>query len=270
MEPTAMTNDDARTAVVMTFNLRRATWMDGRNAWRHRKGSAAEAIRAAGADVVGTQEGSHAMLLELNALLPGYAWVGEGRRGGARDETNAILYRADRWEPERSGTFWLSETPERPGSRAWGAAFPRICTWALFRSRCRDGLRWAVFNTHLDHISASARRRGIELVAARAPDVAEGVPLALTGDFNAKPGGEVAETLREAGWRNAFDAMPGGAAEAGATYHAFRGGGERGRPIDYIYYKAFAEEVEAFVDRAVYRGQYPSDHYPVAARLRWP
>ncbi|HZG75158.1 MAG TPA: endonuclease/exonuclease/phosphatase family protein [Paenibacillus sp.] len=270
MEST-MTNDAAseRAAVVMTFNLRRATWADGRNAWRFRKESAAEAVLAANADVVGTQEGSSAMLLELTAMLPRYDWIGEGRRGGARDETNAILYRADRWAPERSGTFWLSETPERPGSRAWGAAFPRICTWALFRSLGDDGLRWAVFNTHLDHISAPARRRGIELVARRAAELAEGAPLALTGDFNAKPGGEVEETLRGAGWRSAFDAIPGGAAAAGATYHAFRGGGERGRPIDYIYYRGFAGAAEIRVDRALYLGKYPSDHYPASAALRW-
>jgi endonuclease/exonuclease/phosphatase family metal-dependent hydrolase len=271
MEPTIEPNDvpAERDAVVMTFNLRRASWADGRNAWRYRKESAAKAVLAANADVVGTQEGSRAMLLELAELLPGYAWIGEGRRGGARDETNAILYRADRWAPERSGTFWLSETPERPGSRAWGAAFPRICTWAMFRSLREDGVRWAVFNTHLDHISAPARRRGIELVAKRAADLAEGAPVVLTGDFNAKPGGEVEEALREAGWRNLFDSLPGGATAAGSTFHGFRGGGERGKPIDYIYCKGFREPPEIRVDRARYGGKLPSDHYPVTAKLRW-
>jgi len=257
------TND--RSAVVMTFNLRRSSLFDGRNAWRYRKGRAASAIAATDADIVGTQEGSRSMLLELNAMLPQYAWVGEGRRGGALDETNAILYRADRWKPERSGTFWLSDAPERPGSRAWGAAFPRICTWALFRSVQDEGARWAVFNTHLDHISAQARRRGIALVSKRARDIAEGVPLVLTGDFNAKPDSDVAQLLRAEGWRSALDDVPA----AGATFHGFRGGGERGRPIDYIFCRGNFEDIEAAVDRDRYGGRYPSDHYPVYARLRW-
>ncbi|WP_238392571.1 endonuclease/exonuclease/phosphatase family protein [Paenibacillus antri] len=256
-------------AVAMTFNLRRATWVDGRNAWRYRKRSAAAAIAAADADVVGTQEGSLPMLRELTALLPGYAWLGEGRRGGGLDETNAILYRADRWTPEASGTFWLSERPERPGSRAWGAAFPRICTWAMLRSTSNADVRWTVANTHLDHISASARRRGIALVAERALEIAQGGPIVVTGDFNAKPDSEVAGLLRAEGWRNAFDDASGGAHQAGATFHGFRGG-ERGRPIDYIYYRGFAAEgVEVAVDRARYDGRYPSDHYPVYARFRW-
>ncbi|HZG58150.1 endonuclease/exonuclease/phosphatase family protein [Paenibacillus sp.] len=262
-------------ATVMTFNLRRPSWLDGANAWRYRKAAAADAVLAAAADFVGTQEGSKAMLLELTARLPSYAWLGEGRRGGERDETNAILYREDRWAVEASGTFWLSETPERAGSRSWGAAFPRICTWALFRARRGPAATVAVFNAHLDHISRTARTRGAALAAARLLELRgrTGAPAALIGDFNAGPRSEAVAQLAlpPYGLASAYEAFPGGPAAVGATYHGFRGGGGlRGEPIDVIFATAECDFEAASVDRGKYRNRYPSDHYPVSARIRWP
>lgn len=255
---------------VMTFNLRTPVWRDGADAWRYRKGRAAQAIAAAAPDIVGTQEGTVPMIAELTNRLPGYAWLGEGRRGGAKDETNAILYREDRFLPETSGTFWLSESPDRPGSRSWGSAYPRICTWAVFRDRLTESApRFAVFNTHLDHLSAQARSRGAKLVASRIDEVcgAEGIAAVLTGDFNAKPRAEAIGLLRRPphAYVSAYDVCPGGPGAVGATYHAFRGG-TAGEPIDYV----FATEGIAFervrIDRSRYDGRFPSDHYPVVAR----
>ncbi|MCI3921423.1 endonuclease/exonuclease/phosphatase family protein [Paenibacillus sp. TRM 82003] len=281
--------------IVMSFNLRTATWRDGANAWRYRKGRAAQAIEAAAPDVVGTQEGSVAMIGELADRLPGYAWLGEGRRGGAKDETCAILYREDRWAPEEHGTFWLSETPDRPGSRSWGSSLPRICTWAIFRatgpeaaepggnaagtgidatdeSKVRDVSptpRIAVFNTHLDHISAAARTRGAKLAAQRIDELRKRtrLPALLTGDFNAKPSAEAIKQLGRPphAYASAFDAYPGGPRAVGATFHAFRGGGRPGEPIDYVFAAGDVRFGDVTVDRGLYDGRYPSDHYPVRA-----
>jgi len=33
----------------------------------------------------------------------------------------------------RDGTFWLSETPEKVGSKGWDAALPRIMTWVKLK-----------------------------------------------------------------------------------------------------------------------------------------
>jgi len=260
-------------ATIMTFNLRRATVLDGANAWRYRKSRAAEAIRAGGADFVGTQEGFRRMLQELTSLLPGYAYLGEGRKGGGADEHNAILYREDAWAPERSGTFWLSETPDAPGSRGWGSVFPRICTWALFRRVDDPDVRVAVFNTHLDHISANARKRGAALVADRLRDELRtfGGPAVMIGDFNAKPHSEAICQLSET-YRliSAYDVYPGGTKAAGATYHGFRGGGARGEPIDYIFAAGADCELRlTAVHRAKVRGKFPSDHYPVSTTVSW-
>lgn len=262
-----------QSAVIMTFNLRIATLADRENAWRYRKGRAAEAILAAEADIVGTQEGNHAMLQELTALLPGYAWIGEGRKGGGSGETNAIMYREDQWTPEESETFWLSEKPSKPGSQSWGAAYPRICTWGLFRSVQMPESRIVVCNTHLDHISGHARKQGAALVASKLQELERktGAPAVLTGDFNAKPRSEAIESLtRVFGLLSAYDVYPGGTDGAGATFHGFRGGGSGGLPIDYIFaYGASCTWVHTVVDRERYGGMYPSDHYPVRAVVCW-
>jgi len=267
-----MTAEVGGRAVVMTFNLRRASVFDGPDAWKYRRGRAAEAIRAGNPDFVGTQEASCAMMRELAAMLPDFGWLGEGRRGGERDETNAILYRYDRWVPAEAGTFWLSGTPGRPGSRGWGALLPRICTWALFRSRQDPGMLFAVFNAHLDHVSRLARRLGAALAAERLLELRRrtGAPAALTGDFNAAPESEPLLLLTRPPYDliNVYEAYPGGPGAVGPTYHGFRGRGFGG-PIDGIFATPDCAVEAVAVDRNKYGGRYPSDHFPVVAHLRW-
>lgn len=261
-------------AVLMTFNLRRPSWLDGANAWAYRKERAADAITAGAPDFVGTQEGSRTMLTVLTQRLSGFAWLGEGRAKGSRDETNAILYRQDRWSAETSGTFWLSETPDVAGSRGFGAVFPRICTWGLFRLRADPCVSIAVFNTHLDHISPKARLRGAAIAAGRLMKLSRetGVPAVLIGDFNAGPRSETTAQLCRApyGLVSAFEtAYPGGPSAAGATYHGFRGGGAGGQPIDAMFATNDCVFEAVAVDKERRRGRYPSDHYPVRAIVRW-
>jgi hypothetical protein len=70
----------------------------------------------------------------LAKTLPGYSWVGVGRNSSQEllnpsCEYNPIFYDPKALEVEASGTFWLSATPEEPGSKMEGAAYPRIVTW---------------------------------------------------------------------------------------------------------------------------------------------
>jgi hypothetical protein len=77
-----------------------------------------------------------------------------------------ILYDTRRLRLVDSGTWWLSETPTRAGSKGWDASSPRIVTWAMLEDRVageREGdegqggrarRKWLVLNTHFDHIGA--------------------------------------------------------------------------------------------------------------------
>lgn len=269
-------------STVMTFNLRRESVLDGAHAWPFRKRSAAAAILGAAADIVGTQEGFRPMLQELAALLPGYGWIGEGRNRARMDEHNAIFYRESEWTPESHGTFWLSETPDRPGSLGWGAKLPRICTWAVLRSKRSGAAHPAsrlvppcviVCNTHLDHRSGEARVRGLDLAAHQLDQLRQryAAPAVLLGDFNAPPGSEAIAQLERRHLASAYERDPGsGAAAVGGTFHQFQGDAKAGaEPIDYIFLSGEWTVLSITVDRNRYEGKFPSDHYPVVAALSW-
>jgi len=171
---------------IMSFNIRYGTAKDGSNAWTMRRALVWNLIRNHNPDIIGTQEGLRFQLDEIRKRVPGYAEIGVARSDGAtKGEYAAILFRTARFRADEAGTFWLSETPEKPGSKSWGNTISRICTWAHFIDK-QTHRSFYVYNTHLDHQSQPSRERGIELIAARiaARTHAED-PVIITGDFNA-------------------------------------------------------------------------------------
>ncbi len=252
---------------VMTFNLRVDVASDGPNAWPHRARAAAQAVLASGADIVCTQEGTLSMLRELEAELPAFRRVGDGRLGGQEGEYTAIFYRSDVWTLLDSGNFGLSEFPEKPGFLSWDTSYPRMCTWLTATDD--RGRRLTVFNTHLDHISEEARRCGMALIVERmeARRAQSGGPIVLGGDFNCGPDREAHPPLRRAGYASVYDGW-GAEHSVGATFHNFQGGVE-GEPIDYLYASPDVRIRSARIDRDRYDGRYPSDHYPVIAEIEY-
>ena len=182
---------------ILSFNIRYDNPEDGPDAWPHRKEAVADMIRSRAVDVAGLQEALKGQIDDLQTLLPGYAWLGVGREDGMEQgEFAPIFYRRDRLDTLRWGTFWLSETPDIPGSRSWDAALERIATWAVLRDRQTSEAFLAV-NTHFDHRGAEARTRSAELIVESLNELATGqsgeqddagagnLPVVLTGDFNA-------------------------------------------------------------------------------------
>jgi endonuclease/exonuclease/phosphatase family metal-dependent hydrolase len=261
------------TFTVITFNLRLNTPRDGANAWPARADRAARALRDAGALLAGTQEGQYGMLLDLGTALPEYRWFGQGRRGGLGDEFCAIWYRHDRLELLESGDFALSERPEVLGSQDWGSDCPRICTWGLLRLHDAGSCPFLFFNTHLDHISREAREKGALLVWRHLQQERRrtGAPAILTGDFNDIPGSLPIRFLRgqaelEGERTDLQDAYLAAEARPGATYHGFTGRTE-GEPIDYILATPEVAVLDVQVLTGPVDGGFPSDHFPVTARL---
>lgn len=255
----------------MTFNLRVMVESDGDNAWPRRIRAAAQAVLHEQPDILCTQEGRYGMLEDLQAELPGYRWIGEGRRGGCEDEHCAVFYDTAKWLPEKAGHFSLSECPEALGTLSWDTDYPRMCTWIQFRSLWGCG-EIAVFNTHLDHISREAQIKGMELIRERMESlkrISPDMPLILAGDLNVEPDHPVIRGLEQAGYRNAYSVLSSGAPgeRPGRTFHDFQGGVD-GMPIDYIFTSPEVNVESVLVDRSRYEGRFPSDHYPVCAKLK--
>lgn len=261
---------------VMTFNIRVGLAPDGPDAWPHRVDQVSALIRQVAPDVLGVQEALRFQLDEMETSLPGYSEIGVGRDDGHEaGEYSAILYRSDRLEMLGHGTFWLSDTPSVPGSMTWGNRYTRICTWARFRDQA-NGAEFAVFNTHFDHESQPSRERSAVLVASRLP---HDIPVIFTGDFNS--GEDNPAILYLKGQSAAAAGADGNATPrplvdsyrvlhpaetAVGTLHRFRGG-TSGDKIDYILVSPRWEVLSAEIVHSNHDGHYPSDHYPVTARL---
>jgi len=254
---------------VMTFNLRVNTPIDEGNAWPYRSHLAGRLIREAAPDIIGTQEGQGAMLADLDRELPDYSRIGEGRSGDAcdpaEDECCAIYYRKDRLSLLNHGQFWLSESPETPGSISWDSSLPRIATWAIFRMNDEAGTRFGIFNTHFDHLGQQAREQSAILLLERIQQFRETaqLPVVLTGDFNAFPDNPAIVQLSES-LTNAYSILQ---EPVGQTFHEFLGG-KSGEPIDYIFATPSVSVVATYIHDEQLEDAYPSDHYPIRAQIR--
>jgi hypothetical protein len=86
-------------------------------------------------DVFGAQEVRHGQLEYMVEQLPDYKYVGVARDDGAeKGEYCPVFYRKKLFKLLDSGTFWLSETPDKP-SKGWDGRCCRICTWAYLERK---------------------------------------------------------------------------------------------------------------------------------------
>ncbi len=255
----------------MTFNIRYNEPRDGINAWANRKTKVADVVRFHKADLIGVQEAQFNQLQDLERLLPAFAWCGVGRDGEEKGEFSAILYRKARFRLLGTKTFWLSETPEKAGSKGWDADYPRIVTWAKFQD-ISTKKTFYLFNTHFDHIGARARTESSKFLLTQIPKIAAKTPFIVTGDFNAKEDTNVYRILtgkEGPGALRLFDARyisKNGHFGGNSTFNAFKEL-EPDRKIDYIFVGDGVEVLEHGVLSDRWDGLWASDHLPVLAEI---
>lgn len=251
----------AQTLRVMTFNVRYPAPDDGSNRWELRKDHLVSTIRDKSPDIVGSQELFYEQGQYIVEQLPDYAWFGVSRRGDRSDEHMGVFYRTARLRLVESGNFWLSETPDRPGSMSWDVSLPRMATWGLFELK-EGGRRFYLFNTHFPHRreDEQARLECARVLHERMSRAAKDLPLVLTGDFNAAPDsppyGVFAADFRDSRLTATKRLGPDG------TGSGF-GGSTTGRRIDWILYRGTLEPLESETIVNPREGKFPSDHFPV-------
>jgi endonuclease/exonuclease/phosphatase family metal-dependent hydrolase len=261
---------------VMTYNIRYGTAKDGEHAWEFRKDLCVSRATAFAPDLLGLQEAlgfQNAYFLEK---MPGYAKLGVAREDGKeKGEHTTLVYRTSRLEPVESGTFWLSETPETAGSKSWDSSLPRIATWAVFRDLAAGGRELLALNTHFDHRGPQSRLEAAKLVRAFLATRAKGRPVVVTGDFNTGPDSPPHRALTgplegSIPLVDVFAATLAGKPEPKiATGHGYQG--ERpGARIDWILATPDLMPLDASIDLHREGTRWPSDHFPIRARLAWP
>jgi endonuclease/exonuclease/phosphatase family metal-dependent hydrolase len=169
---------------VMTFNIRYDNPFDSINAWPNRAGIVCDLLKAEKPDLLGLQEAIWYQYEAIDSALSGYSSVAIGRDDGRRKgEMNPLFYNTYRFDYVTDSTFWLSATPDRPGSKGWGASLPRIVTWVeLIDKKTYKPLFY--FNTHFAHDSDSARIMSAEILLNKIKRIAGKNRFVVTGDFN--------------------------------------------------------------------------------------
>ncbi|WP_322895029.1 MULTISPECIES: endonuclease [unclassified Yoonia] len=239
--------------------------------WERRKGPLDLAFKAVNADIMAFQEmesfggGSDGSVnLTLDWLLANNPLYAAAALGPVEEfpSTQPILYRRDRLTLLHQGWFFFSDTPDVIYSRTFNGSYPAFASWAQFRD-LTSGAVFRVVNLHTDYASLSNREQSIALVADRiTPWVQADEALFVTGDFNARLGSPILEMLGDLG----VDYVP----VQGSTFHFNRGFNLFGA-IDHI--GSVGGPVLAagpFVLREKFDGEWPTDHYPLAADFTLP
>ncbi len=181
----------------MSFNIRYDNPKDGKQNWHHRKKNVVRMINFYDLDIIGMQEVLVHQLNYLKDNLKEYKAIGVGREDGKeKGEFAPVFYRKDRFEELKSGTFWLSETPEKV-SKGWDAALERIASWVVLKDKA-TGKEFIFINTHFDHRGKQARVESAKLLKQKAKELSGNLQLILTGDFNLVPESEGIQTLLKA------------------------------------------------------------------------
>jgi len=257
----------------MSFNIRHGLAKDGDNHWDKRQELVAETIREFNPDLLGMQEPMKFQIDYLSKQLPGYTAFGRTRRATGEDgEHCAIFYRTERFTKLGGGHFWLSETPDKAGSKSRDSSLPRMVTWLCLRDAKNPGTPICFFNTHFDHRGAKARKHSAELIAKKAPVIAksfENARIILTGDFNTDTGSAPYQELVTKDKETLIDTfrvMHKEESENEGTFNGFKGR-DKGKRIDWILVNSAWKIKAAKIVRKNADGRYPSDHFPVTAVL---
>ena len=277
---------------VMSYNIRYSAGDKNSpdNNWSGRKEDLAKIIENENPDVIGFQEVLPNQRKWLEERFPDYTFVGDGRNSNRKSgEASPVAFRKNRFNMIKMGTFWLSETPDKPGSKGWDAALPRVCSYAVLCD-VKTGKKFSFANCHTDHRGEQARIKGMLLIIERMKEFGNGAPVVLVGDHNCfehdKPSMEVKKLLKDALYLS--ETPPQGSWRTFTFWGWFddemtiaealkKPFGKRDVPgdfsklkrIDFIYVSEGTRVLDYRTLSLPRPGKklYPSDHFPVSSTL---
>ena len=254
---------------VMSFNIRLGVANDGENRWDLRKELVVETIREYNPDLLGLQEVFPMQEEYLRENFPEYSYYGRSRLVDPKEgEACSVMFRKERFEPMEQATFWLSETPEEPGSKSWDSSLPRIANMISLQDKQAGGKKLVLINTHFDHRGKVAREEAAQIIRRRVTELKKGTPVLITGDFNSGEGSKPYQSLVGGNIIDTFRKVHPGRTEEESTFTAWTGR-LIGNRIDWVLCSSNFQVLSAEINRTNENGRYPSDHYPVTATLHY-
>ncbi len=239
--------------------------------WALRRPALQALLRHHAPDLLGFQEVRRGQLVELQAMLPDYGFVGNVPGQDPGEEFPwlmvPIFFRLDRLEMIDMGIRWLTGTDQdgRP-QIGWpdigNTVRPYYAVWVKFSHKPTGKVLYHV-NLHLPPFLPALRERASVAVGRLLADLAPGFPVIVAGDFNADDE-PATKAILATGLRDARQISQEPAQGPSATLV------KRPKRIDHIMVN-HQVEVRSFATLdEKFAGRYPSDHLPVLAKLRLP
>lgn len=251
---------------VMTFNIRldvEGTPPSEPDSWRRRRPALTALLRREQPTLLGIQEGEFHQLPAISDALPDHQMVGFGRGGGSTDEHSALFFDRHRFDLLEWNQTWLSDTPTVIGSATWGNKITRVVVWARLRDRA-SRRELVHINTHFDHQSENARVQSAKVVARLRAEFA-GLPVLVTGDFNAKAHDSTAYTTLTQTYSDTWSTARRGLTPEYGTFPDYGEPDTSSKRIDWVLTSRGVRVHEVGINTTRPHGIWPSDHAPVQA-----
>lgn len=268
------------TVTVMSFNIRFNNPKDSFDtSWDSRREPCRRMIETVSPDVIGVQEVRNVMWQQVLDMLPEYGHyrvepndtISDSKTGGM-----LMLYRRDKFDLLKSGSFWLSGTPEKP-SRPWNSTdrHYRTTVWVQLKDK-QTGNTFYVASTHLPYkpeaVDTEVRGKCAELIIDKMRSVAgDDAPVFVTGDMNASLD---VENPRRPGLIQFYKWFASARETAEVTDAAlsFNGFGRvapdaKGYNLDHIFYRNAWPLTFETINHPGYGVRWISDHYPVIGKF---
>lgn len=217
-------------------------------------------------DSFGTQEMNAYWIGVISVSLPAYGYYSVKRGGDSgeiKSETNAIFYLKNKYELVKSGTFWLSDTPDKMSKYDDTASY-RICSYVILKNKA-TGYQYIHMNTHLDNESSSAREKGAQVIIEKLNAIkAEygNLPVIITGDLNCSIDSTPYNTIISDGLSDSRKLSSKTSYES--TFNDWDITAKGNEPIDHIFVSAENFTVNSFSLLEKSRSGYMvSDHYGI-------
>ena len=253
---------DAGQVKIMSTNLRRISPVDTDNrTWENRKSLVVKIIQQTKPSIIGMQEVTPQQYKYCKKILSNYQSDITYRDNLKQSEGCPIFYHKELYTLINQGTFWLSETPDVM-SKDWESEHYRICSYVVLLDN-QTHKEFAVLNTHLDNVSATARINSISVILDKIHSL--GYPTVIMGDFNATENSKAykiaTEALLDVKYQVENDYVQT------ATYNNW-GQEHNNRTIDYFLITPIGFTVNSYeVITTTYDGNYASDHFPIVTTL---
>lgn len=247
---------------LMTSNIRFENEADGENNWPKRRSIWKNIIKDHCVDILCTQEGRKGQIHNANEIID-LKLIDQHREWIPERMYPCIFINKDKFTVIESGDFWLSDTPDIAGSKSFGSAFPRLCTW--LKLDMNNNLFY-VFNCHLDHVLDETRSEQSKVIISQIKQInTDKIPYILAGDFNESPNETVRKNINKHLKLN--DPLYKLNEEDQGTHHRFDGNNQKSSRIDWIMTEKSFSCLEYKIIKEHENGRYPSDHFPVFATL---